>query len=79
MGKNPCPVCATPQSTILGQAFHCSGCGLHVPLKFITAYIKRDKQVIPFDRATSMYETLKSTVPFGEWLMRENYELAAKP
>lgn len=83
MGKNPCPVCSTPEAKFIEGRLHCSGCGLRVSLHDITAYLRGDRKRICFDTATKAYEMLHPRglplVAFGEWLMQENLELIGKP
>lgn len=80
MGRNPCPVCATPEAAYVNGRVLCGGCGLDVPDVLVVAYLKQAKNKITFERATEMYERARRpVVPFGCWLMKRNLELVGKP
>ncbi len=80
MGKNPCPVCATPDAAYVNGRVLCGGCGLDTPATLVVVYLREPKKVISFERATMMYERLRRpAVPFGYWLMKRKLELTAKP
>jgi uncharacterized Zn finger protein (UPF0148 family) len=80
VGKNPCPVCATPDAAYVNGRVLCGGCGLDTPAVLVVAYLKQPKKTISFERATTMYERLRRPmVPFGYWLMKRRLELVGKP
>ena len=79
MGKNPCPICATPGAEFRGHQFVCGGCNLDVHLRRVVAYLKKRRTLIAFDNATRRYEFSRSVISFGEWMMQEGLELTAKP
>jgi len=79
MGKNPCPVCATPEAKFISGYLQCSGCGLNVRLMALTGYLRGDRKLIGFDKATKLYESMCPSMSFGEWLIQENFELVGKP
>jgi len=80
MGRNPCPVCATPEAAYVNGRTLCGGCGLDVPTILVVDYIRQPKTRITFEQATEKYERDRRRVfPFGFWLMLEKLELVGKP
>ena len=79
MGKNPCPICATPETKLVEGRILCAGCGLDISLLRLRGYLRGDKKLVGFDRATRLYEKAQITVSFGEWLVQNNLELVGKP
>lgn len=81
MGKNPCPVCATPDAAYVNGRVLCGGCGLDTPAIIIVDYLKQTKKTITFEQATAKYERtrFRNVLPFGFWLVLEKLELVGKP
>lgn len=79
MGKDPCPICATPKAKYIADRFQCKGCGIDCQLSRLLKYLGRARKVVTFDRATELYERTKLAVSFGQWIMQRNLELTAKP
>jgi len=81
MGKNPCPVCATPDAVYVGGRVLCGGCHLDVPALLVVDYLKQAKKAITFERATAKYERarFRNVFSFGHWLVLEKLELVGKP
>lgn len=85
MGKNPCPLCSTPDVRLDDQGNqHCWGCGV-TSLRWVTQF-SNDKAMgffseITFIDATMTYE--RSPFPrlgtsFGEWLCQFRLKMVAR-
>jgi uncharacterized Zn finger protein (UPF0148 family) len=79
MGKNPCPLCGTPEARYVDGRFHCDGCQANVKIERLVQYLQKVKKSIDFAKATIQFESIRPVMSFGEWLIQRNYELVGKP
>jgi hypothetical protein len=80
MGKNPCPLCGTPEAIYDGLGrFRCDGCQANVKIERLVQYLQNVKKPIDFAKATIQFESIRPVMSFGEWLMQRNFELVGKP
>lgn len=78
MGDNQCRLCGTPGVKIDAGGQDCPGCG-RTELRDVCVYLRHEHTRIDFFTATRKYETSRSKLPFGTWLVKRNFELIAKP
>lgn len=73
-----CKLCGTPgaKPDITGQ--DCPGCG-RVEMIDVRRYLMHEHTKVDFFTATLKYKTSRSNLSFGAWMLKRNFELAAKP
>jgi hypothetical protein len=73
-----CKLCGTPGARIDETGQDCPGCG-RVEMIDVRRYLMFTHTKVDFDTATRKFETSRSELSFGTWILRRNFELAAKP
>jgi uncharacterized Zn finger protein (UPF0148 family) len=73
-----CRLCGTPGATIDATGQDCPGCG-RVEMAEVNRYLMFAHTRVDFSTATRKYETSRSNLSFGTWILKRNFELIAKP
>ena len=73
-----CRLCGTPGAKIDETGQDCPGCG-RVEMRDVNRYLMFQHTKIDFFAATRKYETSRSDLSFGTWILKRNFELAARP
>ena len=73
-----CKLCGTPGAKLDEKGQDCPGCG-RVEMQDVRRYLVTEHTKIDFFTATRKYETSRSDLSFGTWILRRNFELEAKP
>jgi hypothetical protein len=73
-----CRLCGTPGVKIDITGQDCLGCG-RVEMADVKRYLMFQHTKMDFFIATLRYETSRSTLSFGAWILKRNLELQAKP
>lgn len=73
-----CKLCGTPGATLDITGQDCLGCG-RVEMIDVRRYMMYQHTRVDFFTATRKYESSRSELSFGTWILRRNFELIAKP
>ena len=73
-----CRICGTPGAKFDKTGQDCPGCG-RVEIRDVVLYLRHEHTQVDFFTATRKYESSRSDLSFGTWILRRNFELIAKP